>query len=165
MSTAQSSEPMGPVRSFGKEAGLQRCEGLDATLESYPDRNSVFAANYFERKIRGSGVNMTEQVPFQSLGPDPALWQPLQRDQLIANPSTPISVTTRINSPDAYRIKGMEFAYSQAFKFLPEPFDGLGGTVSVTKVDVQGRNKTIQGTNFNMKDLPPQTCALTAYYE
>ena len=143
----------------------ERATGRDMSLEWYPDKSSVVALGRFERKISGQGLNTVEQTPFNQLGLDIALWQPIQQAILTANPGTLIDVTTKINNPASYAVKGFEFAYSQSFKFLPYPFNGLGGTVSVTKVDVSNVTKTIGGQSFGMPNLPPQTYALTAFYE
>ncbi|MBC7938579.1 MAG: TonB-dependent receptor, partial [Chitinophagaceae bacterium] len=143
----------------------ERSTGQDTALEWYPDKSSVLALGYFERKVTGFGINQTTQVPFNQLGLDIALWQPAQQAILLATPTTPIDVTRKVNSPDSYKIKGYEFAYSQAFRFLPYPFNGLGGTVSITKVDSAGIARTIAGQRINLPDLPPQTYALTGFYE
>ncbi len=139
--------------------------GFDTTLEWYPAKGSVAAVNFFERKIKGSAIATTTNVAFNTLGLDPALWQPVQRDLLIATPTTPIALTSFSNSPTAYKISGVEFAYSQSFTFLPSPFNGLGGTVSVTQINVSNRTKKIGAGTFELPTLPPQTIALTAFYE
>lgn len=143
----------------------ERATGTDTALEWYPDKNSVASLGYFERKISGEALNVTKQVPFSSLGLDVALWQVAQQAELIANPNKLIDLTFKINNPNAYKVSGLEFQYSQAFNFLPEPFNGLGGTVSYTKVDVTGVNKVIGGQNVSLPRLPPTSYSLTGYYE
>jgi iron complex outermembrane recepter protein len=158
----------------------EKSKGTDFALEFYPNRSSVLAANVFEREISGSVQTTTVLQPFSSLGLDPLLWQPTQAAQLAGTPSTPISVTTFTNNPASYKIKGFELQYSQTFTFLPAPFNGLGGTASYTKVDVVNRTKSIgvssgardaagnllfTNQSFNMPNLPPETIALSLFYE
>jgi iron complex outermembrane recepter protein len=142
----------------------ERAIGRDTSLEWYPDKDSVVALGRFERRITGSAINKTEQKPFNQLGLDILLWQPIQQTILTNNPATPIDVTTKVNDTNPSTIKGWEFSYSQAFKFLPYPFNGLGGTLSVTKVD-SNFEKLIGGQTFGMPKLPPKTYALTMFYE
>jgi iron complex outermembrane recepter protein len=143
----------------------ERATGSDTTLEWYADKSSVVSLGYFQRKITGEGLNLTSRVPFSSLGIDRALWQPFQQGELLADPNKLIDVTIKVNNPAAYQIKGFELLYSQAFKFLPAPFDGLGGTFSFTKVDVDGFVKTIAGQTVSLPRLPPKGYAATIYYE
>ncbi len=170
----------------------EKSKGTDFSLEFYPNRRSVVAVNAFERKISGNAISTSSNQPFNTLGLDPLLWQPAQAALLTATPTTPISVATFTNSPDSYKVKGLEFQYSQTFTFLPAPFDGLGATASLTKVDVAGRNKSIglssldasgnvvrgpvsatdptgpvlfTNQTFNMPNLPPQTISLAGFYE
>ncbi len=143
----------------------ERATGRDTAVEWYPTKTSVVALGYFERRVSGFGQNETIQVPFNELGLDIALWQPAQQAELLANPARPIDVRRRVNSPGSYEIKGYEFAYSQAFRFLPYPFNGLGGTLSATRVDSAGISRVIGGQSFNLPDLPPKSLAVTAYYE
>ncbi len=50
----------------------------------------------------------------------------------------PVFVQTPVNSSGSGNVKGVEFAYSQFFRFLPEPFDGLGFQGSYTHLTDQG---------------------------
>lgn len=52
------------------------------------------------------------------------------------------------------KVKGLEFAYQQAFTFLPAPFDGLLGNFNYTYTDAEGQLADGEFTNGRFIPLP-----------
>jgi iron complex outermembrane receptor protein len=73
--------------------------------------------------------------------------------------------TTFINQGEV-KLRGVELAYQQTFRFLPAPFDGLGAIVSYTKIDTEGNDFiTTEGRSVSVSLVPETSYSLTAYYE
>lgn len=87
-------------------------------MEYYFGRSSAVSAGFFYKDIKDYIVDQTiEDVVYNGVRLDEG--------------------TTSINGESA-RIKGFEFSYSQAFGFLPSPFDGLLAQFNYTYTDARG---------------------------
>ncbi|HMO74947.1 MAG TPA: TonB-dependent receptor [Sphingopyxis sp.] len=95
-----------------------RAWNVDLSAEYYFGRNAAVSAGVFWKDIKDYIVDVTiEDVEYNGILLDEA--------------------TTAINGEKA-KIKGFEFSYSQAFDFLPAPFDGLLAQFNYTYTDARG---------------------------
>jgi TonB-dependent receptor len=91
---------------------------IDLSAEYYFSRNAAISAGFFWKDIKDYIVDQTEfDVTYNGI----------ELDEL----------TSAING-DSAKIKGFEFSYSQAFDFLPAPFDGLLTQLNYTYTDAKG---------------------------
>ena len=75
-------------------------------------------------------------------------------------------LTAPENGGNAY-VAGIEIAYQQLFKMLPEPFDGLGFQANYTHTASKGTYAMSDGTTFrdDLTDVASDSFNLTAFYE
>jgi TonB-dependent receptor len=90
----------------------------DASIEYYFGRNAALSAGFFYKDIKDYVV--------QTVSAD-VLYNGITLDQ----------ATTFVNG-DSAKVKGIELSYSQAFDFLPAPFDGLLTQLNYTYTDATG---------------------------
>jgi len=90
----------------------------DASIEYYFGRNAALSAGFFYKDIKDYVV--------QTVSAD-VLYNGVTLDQ----------ATTFVNG-DSAKVKGIELSYSQAFDFLPAPFDGLLTQLNYTYTDATG---------------------------
>ncbi|TRW17318.1 TonB-dependent receptor [Glacieibacterium frigidum] len=160
-------------------------KSLDGSLEWYFAPGGILSVAYYKKTITGRANTSTEFIPFNELGIPAGIFTANIQAQLAADPTTPVEVRTPINL-DRYTLNGIEIAYTQQFKFLPAPFDGLGAFASFTRVNTQGlcrifpsrvgdavtcnsalasRNRLLQNLVLDLNDVPDTTYQLGAYYE
>ncbi|MGV3482326.1 MAG: TonB-dependent receptor [Sphingobium sp.] len=95
-----------------------RAWNADLSIEYYFGKSSAISAGFFYKDIKDYIVDQTIQ-------------------DVVYNGITLDEGTTSING-DSAKIKGFEFSYSQAFGFLPSPFDGLLAQFNYTYTDAKG---------------------------
>jgi len=95
-----------------------RAWNADLSVEYYFGKSSAVSAGFFYKDIKDYIVDQTIQ-------------------DVVYNGITLDEGTTSING-DSAKIKGFEFSYSQAFNFLPSPFDGLLTQFNYTYTDAKG---------------------------
>lgn len=108
---------------------------FDATLEYYFNASGSLAATAFYKNFKNYIQSGTYTLPVTNNG--------VTRDIIVTGPQ----------NGDGAKIKGVEFAFTTFFSFLPQPLDGLGLQTNFTYVD----NGGVQTTQ-----LTPETAAGTA---
>jgi iron complex outermembrane recepter protein len=143
----------------------QYAKSTDFAGEWYFARGGIVSIGWFKKDIENRPATSTVQVPFSQLELNPGLFgSPINTGSGI-DPALLFTVARPINL-DAYEIKGWEFAYQQAFTFLPKPFDGLGAIASATMIETANLPWTaIDGTKEFLPILPELTYSATLYYE
>ena len=145
----------------------QISDNYDTGLEWYIGGGGLISVGGFWKNLRDTTVSTTTMVPFSSLGlPDTALG-PIFQDPTTGkvDPNLPIQLATYYNAGHI-KLKGLEVAYQQSFKFLPAPFDGLGALASYTRVHTSGYDYvTNAGKVLNVYTVPKYSYSLTGYYE
>jgi iron complex outermembrane recepter protein len=143
----------------------QIADSYDLVGEWYFGRGGVVSIGAFQKNIKDRPVVRSEQVRFGDLGLDPALFiQPVSVNGFI-DPDRLFTVETSVNL-ESYKIKGIEAAYQQAFRFLPKPFDGLGAIASFTFIETADLPfRRTSGELVRLGILPKYTASGTIYYE
>ncbi|WP_232492296.1 TonB-dependent receptor [Novosphingobium kaempferiae] len=96
-----------------------RAWNIDASAEWYFGNNAALTAGFFWKSIEDFTVEQRSRTPGTIYG--------VAYDEL----------TSFINGDNA-KVKGFEVSYSQAFTFLPAPFDGLLVNANYTYTDARG---------------------------
>ncbi|MFW2829597.1 TonB-dependent receptor domain-containing protein [Sphingomonas sp. ID0503] len=105
---------------------------LDAGAEWYFASASVLQSGFFYKNIKDYIVEQNlEDYSYNGFAYDEAL--------------------VRFNSGEDATIKGFEIGYSQSFRMLPAPFDGLLANVNYTYTDADGKVPT---EDSGMRDIP-----------
>lgn len=140
---------------------------FDGSLEWYFTSGGLLSAGAFHKKLKGTATAVTDLVTLKSTGlPDSAfnavaLGYPDGDipDDFLLRRSTYINQGT-------IKLSGIELAYQQSFRFLPEPFDGLGVIASFTRIFTQGNDfVTTEGASISVATVPKISYSLTGYYE
>jgi len=142
----------------------QKSTNLDTSLEWYFQKGAVLSASVFKKAIVGRPETTSEFVPFNTLGLPKELWTFDHQAQVTADPTTPIEVRTYRNT-GKFDVKGLELAWQQQFRFLPAPFNNLGGIASLTRIKTAGATRAYNGKNYELPLVPETTYAVTMYYE
>jgi len=108
-----------------------RAWNIDAGAEWYFAPSSVLQGGFFYKKLKDYIVEQ-------------------EREDYVYNGFQYDQATISFNSGDA-EIKGLEIAYSQAFKTLPAPFDGLLTSLNYTFTDADGSLPLAEG---GFRDIP-----------
>ena len=140
---------------------------FDGSVEWYFAPGGLLSVGAFHKRLNGTATAITDLVTLGSTGlPDSAF-----NGNALGFPDGNIPDdfllrrTTYINL-GAIKLRGVELAYQQAFKFLPAPFDGLGAIASYTKIDSQGNDFVLtDGTSISVPLVPETSYSLTGYYE
>lgn len=103
-------------------------------------------------------------MPFSTLGLPKELFTTNLQSVFENSPSTLVEVRSFKNA-EAFKIRGIELAYQQSFRFLPAPFNKTGAIVSLTKIDVAGVTRSYNGVNYELPIVPKNTQTATVYYE
>ncbi|WP_300536413.1 TonB-dependent receptor [Sphingosinicella sp.] len=116
-----------------------RAWNADLSVEYYFGRNAAVSAGVFYKDVKNYIIEYTVDggdagIPYNGQLLDKA--------------------TTWING-DTAKIRGFEFSYSQAFDFLPAPFDGLLAQFNYTYTDAEGR-VTTDGDLSALRDIDLQ---------
>ena len=168
--TLQSLSPGGSISTTAQTMSIGnpfldpiRANTYDASVEWYPNRDTVLSVGFFKKDYRSYIQNLSRQIPFSETGYDISL---LSGTNLTA--SSPFVVTQFVNTPGG-SLQGYELNINQPFKFLPGFLSRTGGIVSFTKVESQIDyivNPTSGATvRANLLNLSPQSWSATAYYE
>jgi iron complex outermembrane recepter protein len=143
----------------------QIADSFDFIGEWYFGRGNLLSIGVFQKDISGRPVGRQVQIPFRDLGLDSSLFtSPINTGNGV-NPDELFTVETSVNLEN-YRIRGLEIAYQQTFRFLPAPFDGLGAIGSFTYINTADLPwVATDGTRSNLRILPKFTASGTLYYE
>ncbi|MET1754174.1 TonB-dependent receptor [Novosphingobium sp. RD2P27] len=145
----------------------QIADQYDAAAEWYFAPGALISVGVFQKNIKNRPFASQEYVPFSSLGLPQNAFNALSLgfpDGVIP-PDFQIRRTITINQGEL-NLKGLEAAYQQNFTFLPEPFDGLGVTASLTLIDQDGGDfVTTAGTIVPISFVPKKSYSLTGFYE
>lgn len=156
------------VRLGNPDLRPQQSTSLDGSAEWYFERGGILAVTAFRKTIKDRAVELNNDIPFSQLGIPATLFTTNNETRLRAEPETLITAASQINA-ETYKVKGLEFFYQQAFRFLPAPFDGLGASASVTLIDTENLRKRVPNTaaspfrDFSV--VPKRTVAVSAYWE
>jgi iron complex outermembrane recepter protein len=143
----------------------QYSKSTDLAGEWYFARGGIVSIGWFKKDIENRPASTSSQVAFSTLGlPDSLFGSPINTGSGVS-PDLLFTVQRPVNL-DAYEIKGWEFAYQQAFTFLPKPFDGLGALASATMIETANLPWTaVDGSKVFLPILPELTYSATLYYE
>lgn len=163
----------------------EKSSSVDASLEWYFAPGGILSVAYYKKTITGRANTASQFVPFNTLGIPSSIFTANIQAELAANPETAVELRTPVNL-DRYSLNGIEVSYTQQFKFLPAPFDGLGAFASFTRVSTQGlcrvfpsrvgnaiscdlslpsRNTLLPNLLTELNDVPETTYQVGAYYE
>lgn len=106
---------------------------LDASLEYYLNRDSLFSAAVYYKRFNGGFIPIVADEQFTIGGED-----------------VTIPVVQTANSPERSRIYGLELTLTHRFSWLPAPLDGLGARLVYTYANSNFENQDIRlGEIFN----------------
>ncbi|KQM68181.1 TonB-dependent receptor-like protein [Sphingomonas sp. Leaf17] len=152
----------------------QQATTYDAALEWYFAPGALLSVGGFVKNITDRPFSVVEQVPFGTLGLPSNLFScpslgggacPPALGGNTIDPNFLFNRTITINQ-DRLKLKGLEFAYQQNFTFLPQPFDGLGVTSSLTLIDQQGNDFVLtNGDRIELQGVPKYAYSITGFYE
>ncbi len=132
----------------------------DLGVEWYPDQLTAVSASVFYKDISDQLAGQTNSFSTQSAMQAELLSRGLIGIDISA--LTRLDVSTTINAGSAF-LQGLELSAQTQFGFLPEPFDGLGASLSATfiegEVDLPG------GGAAPIQGQPETTYAFTAFYQ
>ena len=132
----------------------------DLGIEWYPNQLTAISASVFYKDISDQLTGQTNSFSSQS-----AMQAELAARGLTGidtSALTRLNVSTTINAGSA-TLKGLELSAQTQFDFLPEPFDGLGASVSATFID--GEVELSGGGSAPLQGQPEETYAFTAFYQ
>lgn len=143
----------------------QTSTGYDGAIEWYFARGGILSFGGFVKVIEDRPVFKNTEVPFGTLGLDGAVFtSPLNTGSGV-DPNTTFTVS-RPENQERYKIKGLEAAYQQSFRFLPKPFDGLGAIASFGYIPSKtGLWTSVNRTVFRLQQIPRYIASGTIYYE
>lgn len=113
---------------------------LDASLEYYLNRDSLFAGAVYYKRFNGGFIPVVTDEAFQ-----------------IGGQSVTVPVIQTANSDQQSRIYGLELTLTHRFSWLPAPFDGLGARLSYNYANSNFENQDIRLGEI----LNPATGAVT----
>ncbi len=142
---------------------------FDTSLEWYFDKGGLLSAALFRKDLTNATVANSKVVTFGSLGlPDTALGAIFQDSAGHVDPNMAMTLKTYTNAAKQ-KLQGYELAYQQNFRFLPEPFDGLGALASFTHIDPFTPTgtpwKSTAGQVVEVNAVPEYAYSFTGYYE
>ncbi|MDI1251327.1 MAG: TonB-dependent receptor, partial [Lacunisphaera sp.] len=117
----------------------------DASVEYYLPSLGVLSAAVFHKQIENFSYEFNDPTPFLVNG-------------------VAYDLTTYANGSDG-KITGLELAYSQQFRALPAPFDGLGFMANVTFLDSKATYPTRPGEDVPFIGQSDQVGNLGLTYE
>lgn len=142
----------------------QSSKNFDTSVEWYFEKGAILAASAFHKKVEGRPASQSFFVPFDSLGLPKELFTTNIQATLTATPSSPVELR-QFRNAEEFKIRGLEIAYQQNYKFLPAPFNNIGSIVSMTNIKTAGVSRTYNAQVYELPIVPERTYALTLYYE
>jgi iron complex outermembrane recepter protein len=143
----------------------QRSSGFDATIEWYFNRGGILSLGAFSKIIKDRPTQINQEVAFSTLGLDSSLFTSPLNTGTGVDPNTTFTVSRFVNQ-DRYIVQGLELSYQQAYRFLPKPFDGLGGIASFTFIPTKTSPWiSVNKTTYFLQGIPRYTASGTLYYE
>ena len=132
----------------------------DLGVEWYPNQLTALSASVFRKDISDQLAGQTTSFSTQ-----PAMQAELAARGLTGidtSALTRLDVSTTINAGSAY-LQGLELSAQTQFDFLPEPFDGLGASLSTTFIE--GEVELANGGTSPIQGQPETTYAFSAFYQ
>jgi len=125
-----------------------RANNVDATVEWYFSQDGLVGASLFYKDLESL---IRQETTTQSL---PVTY--IYSNGNTISSTVDFTVSKLVNG-EGVTVKGFELYYQQAFRFLPEPFDGLGAVLNYTFIDNSDPTQLTAASrnNFNV----------TGYYE
>lgn len=139
----------------------------DAGVEWYFAPGALLSVGAFKKDISDRAMAVQDFVSFASLGlPSSAFNTTSLGFPGGTIPDDFLIRRTQFVNQGALKLRGLEFAYQQNFTFLPQPFDGLGFTGSLTIIDQKGDDFiTTEGTRVPISFVPDYSYSATLFYE
>ncbi|MCB1664635.1 MAG: TonB-dependent receptor [Pseudomonadales bacterium] len=138
----------------------RKSTNYDLSLEWYPDTLSILSLSVFYKDIKdeliGSTTSLTSQAEMNAALAARGLTGVVDTSTL-----TRLDLSTTINASSA-SLKGVELMGQTQLSFLPAPFDGLGVSASLTRLD--GETKLPTG-NIPLVGQPESTYAFSLFYQ
>lgn len=125
-----------------------RANNVDATVEWYFNRDALIGGSLFYKDIRSIIRNQT------TVQPVPVTFVYSNGNRVSSD--LDFTVSNLVNG-NGVTVKGFELYYQQAFRFLPQPFDGLGAVANYTFIDNSDPTQLTAASRNNYN--------LTGYYE
>ena len=151
---------IGSVSIGNPDLVARKAWNYDLGIEWYPDQLTAVSASVFYKDISDQLAGQTNSFSTQS-----AMQSELIARGLVGidtSALTRLDVSTTINAGSAF-LQGLELSAQTQFDYLPEPFDGLGASLSATfiegEVDLPG------GGTAPIQGQPETTYAFTAFYQ
>lgn len=147
----------------------QQATTWDGGVEWYFQPGAMLSLGVFEKTLNGTTQAVQDQVTLAASGLQSGAFNAVALgypDGTI--PGDYLLTRTSYINQGTIKLRGLEAAYQQTFKFLPKPFDGLGMLASFTAVKSQGYNFVTQGASpqsFSVAYVPKYTYSVTGYYE
>jgi len=139
----------------------EESSSLDWGAEWYFAKGAVLALAGFEKSFTGRLAAGETIVKFNDIGLPRSLFT---ANNFAATDNPDVRVFLPKNA-EAFKIKGLELAYQQAFTFLPAPFNGLGVYGSYTKNNTLGVERTWNGKTYTLPLVPKDAYSVSTYYE
>lgn len=152
---------VGTVTVGNPDIEARRSWNFDLAAEWYPDPLSVLSVGLFYKDLSDEIVTATrsysEQAAIQS-----ALAQFGLQDAVDATGLTRLDVKIPTNDASS-TIKGVDLLAQTQFAWLPEPFDGLGVSISASFID--GETKLADGSKIPLVGQAKSSYATTLFYQ
>lgn len=153
-------------------------DNFDISLEWYNRKGSAVSIGWFTKEIVGlftddtrCGSDVPEVVtaftgPTSQVAVGSGFQCQLDNDILdgegnvFAEAGTQVDVGATINGEGDIQVSGVEFALQQKLDFLPAPFNGLGGVINYTKLNLDESD-----TGLSLLRVSPESYNVVGYWE
>jgi TonB-dependent receptor len=159
-STFSENGAIGSVSIGNPDLVARKSWNYDFGVEWYPNQLTALSASVFYKDISdqlsGQTNSFTTQTEMQAELAARGL------TGIDTSALTRLDVSTTINAGSAY-LQGLELSAQTQFDYLPEPFDGLGGSISGTFIE--GEVELASGAIAPIQGQPETTYALSLFYQ
>ena len=159
-STFSENGAIGSVSIGNPDLVARKSWNYDLGVEWYPDQLTAVSASVFRKDISDQLAGQTNSFATQTAMQAELLARGLTGIDTSA--LTRLDVSTTINAGSAY-LQGLELSAQTQFDYLPEPFDGLGASISATFIE--GEVELPGGGTAPIQGQPETTYAFTAFYQ
>lgn len=153
-------------------------DNFDITLEWYNRKGSAVSVGWFTKEIVGlfetesvCGSDIPDVVTaFTGSASGVAVGSGIQcqldnpildsEGNELVEAGTQVDVERSINGEGDIQVSGVEFALQQKLDFLPAPFDGFGGIINYTKLDLNESD-----TGATLLRVSPESYNVVGYWE
>ncbi len=159
-STFSENGAIGRVSIGNPDLVARKSWNYDLGIEWYPDQLTALSASVFHKDISDQLTGQTNSFTTQA-----AMQAELAARGLTGidtSALTRLDVSTTINAGSAY-LQGLELSAQTQFDYLPEPFDGLG--VSISGTFIEGEVELASGATAPIQGQPETTYAFSLFYQ